>query len=320
MKGLVVFSTLALARPSSAFVAPRAIVGATGAERTENGVFLAETVVGASYEGPGKINSSIDLDSPKVVNNESVTCGKKGVYCRCWQSKTFPACDGSHMNHNEATGDNVGPLIVVAKAAVEDAETKREAVTDAGGSESVAFEKNPASIVASLWGMGGVLLILLDAFRRTLPGAMVPFRDGTFTPAQWLAYGAAVAVFTYGQGVKCLSCKLAPLVVKRSCLLTDYKKGQRTLINTLLAPVYAMGLISANKSRLIKSHSLVWGTTALQVALHRGWVLRNTGALLNIVNGGFCAGFGWGATSLAILSMKSILAGKTPEIDAGFSE
>jgi len=70
MKGLVVFSTLALARPSSAFVAPRAIVGATGAERTENGVFLAETVVGASYEGPGKINSSIDLDSPKVVNNE----------------------------------------------------------------------------------------------------------------------------------------------------------------------------------------------------------------------------------------------------------
>lgn len=71
MKGLVlVFSTLALARPSSAFVAPRAIVGATGAERTENGVFLAETVAGASYEGPGKINSLIDLDSPKVVNNE----------------------------------------------------------------------------------------------------------------------------------------------------------------------------------------------------------------------------------------------------------
>jgi len=73
MKGLLVLSILALARPSSAFVAPRTIVGATGAERTEF-VSLAETVAGASYEGPGKINSLIDLDSPKVVNNEVSYC------------------------------------------------------------------------------------------------------------------------------------------------------------------------------------------------------------------------------------------------------
>lgn len=68
MKGGLLLSTLALARPSSAFLAPRAIVGATGAERPKIGVSLAET--GASYEGPGKINSLVDLDSPKVVNNE----------------------------------------------------------------------------------------------------------------------------------------------------------------------------------------------------------------------------------------------------------
>ena len=65
--------------------------------------------------------------------------GKK-VFCRCWKSKTFPYCDGSHAavrrtrkpvwqarcrrltrgsraQHNKATGDNVGPLIVTkAKA------------------------------------------------------------------------------------------------------------------------------------------------------------------------------------------------------------
>ena len=31
---------------------------------------------------------------------------------RCWKSKKFPYCDGSHAKHNSLTGDNVGPLII----------------------------------------------------------------------------------------------------------------------------------------------------------------------------------------------------------------
>ena len=38
--------------------------------------------------------------------------GDKGVFCRCWKSEKFPYCDGSHNQHNEESGDNVGPLIV----------------------------------------------------------------------------------------------------------------------------------------------------------------------------------------------------------------
>jgi CDGSH-type Zn-finger protein len=57
----------------------------------------------------------VDLDSPKVATMDEIAKGKK-VYCRCWLSDKFPLCDGAHAKHNEATGDNVGPLIVsVAK-------------------------------------------------------------------------------------------------------------------------------------------------------------------------------------------------------------
>ena len=59
-----------------------------------------------------KINTKIDLDSPKVVNTDEVNAGAKKVYCRCWQSGTFPLCDAAHVAHNKETGDNVGPLIV----------------------------------------------------------------------------------------------------------------------------------------------------------------------------------------------------------------
>lgn len=88
-----------------------------------------------------KISAKFHLDSPKVVTTDKLENDSKKVYCRCWLSKTFPLCDGSHQvranvaeclesvtsfsaillglsytqKHNEATGDNVGPLIVSSK-------------------------------------------------------------------------------------------------------------------------------------------------------------------------------------------------------------
>ena len=60
-----------------------------------------------------RINQTIDLEKDKVataVDMEDI--GDKAAYCRCWRSKKFPLCDGSHNGHNKETGDNVGPLIV----------------------------------------------------------------------------------------------------------------------------------------------------------------------------------------------------------------
>ncbi|KAJ6651244.1 hypothetical protein lerEdw1_021158 [Lerista edwardsae] len=62
------------------------------------------------------VNLQIQKDNPKVVHAfDMEDLGDKAVYCRCWRSKKFPLCDGSHTKHNEDTGDNVGPLIIKRK-------------------------------------------------------------------------------------------------------------------------------------------------------------------------------------------------------------
>eukprot|EP00118_Oscarella_pearsei_P025344 m.308021 g.308021 ORF g.308021 m.308021 type:complete len:148 (+) comp43261_c0_seq1:49-492(+) len=62
------------------------------------------------------INEEIDKNSPKVATKTDIEdLRETTVFCRCWKSKKFPMCDGSHKKHNETTGDNVGPLVIIRK-------------------------------------------------------------------------------------------------------------------------------------------------------------------------------------------------------------
>ncbi|KAI3433392.1 hypothetical protein D9Q98_003208 [Chlorella vulgaris] len=77
----------------------------------------AESRRGVVVRASGPINPDIKKDVDKVVDSVSLNDldGKKQVsYCRCWRSATFPLCNGAHVAHNKASGDNVGPLLVKA--------------------------------------------------------------------------------------------------------------------------------------------------------------------------------------------------------------
>lgn len=59
------------------------------------------------------VNPSIQKDSDKVAHSYVMEdLENKTVFCRCWRSKKFPYCDGSHNKYNKEANDNVGPLIV----------------------------------------------------------------------------------------------------------------------------------------------------------------------------------------------------------------
>jgi len=83
-----------------------------------------KNVDGNGDEKSKHVNKTYKKDVDKVVDSYDVSevadqCSAKPTktiaYCRCWKSKNFPYCDGTHGKHNKETGDNVGPICITNK-------------------------------------------------------------------------------------------------------------------------------------------------------------------------------------------------------------
>lgn len=130
-----------------------------------------------------RINVSIDLDSPKVATMEKLSEGGKKVYCRCWQSGTFPLCDGAHVAHNKETGDNVGPLIVSA------AKQKSNDVVVAEVSKEEAAAPAAATTTTEGDGKTSILGKLKAMFKREEDGLTTKERLAKMGLSALLSYG-----------------------------------------------------------------------------------------------------------------------------------
>lgn len=68
----------------------------------------------STEEHGSKINKMIPVyeEGKKITDRLTLKEGDRVVLCRCWLSKKWPICDGSHGPHNRSTGDNVGPVVI----------------------------------------------------------------------------------------------------------------------------------------------------------------------------------------------------------------
>lgn len=157
-------------------------------------------------------------------------------------------------------------------------------------------------LLAALWGIAGVALLLVHALWRLWPLAVAPLQSGELTVGQALLYAAWVLFTAYAEGYRGFQLRFAPSCAARALNLAQ----SPTLLASLLAPAYCMGLFAAPRRRLVTSWLLIIGITGLVMLvklLEQPW--------RGIVDGGVVVGLSWGLIAMvtsALATFRSALA------------
>jgi hypothetical protein len=119
--------------------------------------------------------------------------------------------------------------------------------------------------IASHWAVLGVAFTFAEAITRV---SYVCYRsiERGLSLVEWLVFAALVASFGYWEGERALRRRFAPTVVARAFEL-ESTSARRWMI--LLAPLYAMSLVGAARSSLVRSWVAVAGIAAAVIVVRQ---------------------------------------------------
>jgi hypothetical protein len=147
-----------------------------------------------------------------------------------------------------------------------------------------------------LWGIAGLLAVLVDAIHRLAGFALLAIQGG-MDAFEWTLFAGNVALMTWAEGVRGFQRRFAPRVAARALHLYRYPTPRRVL----LAPLFCAGYFDATP-RIMR---LAWlgtgGVVVLVLTFHylpQPW--------RGILDAGVVAGLGWGVASIAWYAFRSL--------------
>ena len=143
--------------------------------------------------------------------------------------------------------------------------------------------------IGMVWGGVGVLGMIGFAIYRLAPRAAVAYEMG-LTPWQWAITVVFCVFMAYSEGYRGFQLRFSPRTAARIRYLRDHP----SLVRSLLAPLFSIGLFHATRRTKLLAWMLTVGIVLLVTLVHRldqPW--------RGIIDAGVVLGLTWGALSLA---------------------
>ncbi|HEY6010586.1 MAG TPA: hypothetical protein VIX18_03865, partial [Nitrospirota bacterium] len=112
----------------------------------------------------------------------------------------------------------------------------------------------------ALWGLGGVLLLLVSAVYRLTPLAIEAFTY-EWSWVHWLSLALMTFFMAYAEGYRAFQQGFSPRVAARARHLRDHPNA----LHAVLAPFFCMAYFHAPKRRRIVSISVTAGIIVLVI-------------------------------------------------------
>ncbi len=150
--------------------------------------------------------------------------------------------------------------------------------------------------IGAIWGLAGILALLLSAVLRLWPLAVEAFSH----PLAWYHRVALVVIalgMAYVEGYKGFQMAFSPRTAARA----RYLRQNPRILHVALAPFFCMGYFHATKRRKITSISLTLGIITLIILLRfvsQPW--------RGIIDFGVVVGLAWGIVSLLAFGFQAL--------------